>query len=314
MKKAFILIFVLLAAAFIIFLLSPDVAPDLSNLVPEPTEQARYSFSTNNIEPQPTPTSPATITPTVSFAVIGDYGDPSGPADQVADLIKSWNVDAIVTTGDNAYPSGTEQDLVNANLRYADFISECKFFPALGNHDWGQANPYTIENLPSTKYFTCLQGSRYYSAVLGDGLVKIIVLSTDSREPDVILQSDFLQRELLTPEPYKFVFTHEPPYASCEGKTSDRSRLNFVGVTAVFSGHCHLYEHLNVDGMTYIVQGAGGGGQTDQFNAYQEGSLLQYNAQKGAVLVEVTPEAAKIYFIAVDGSVIEEFYLSPTSK
>ena len=311
MKTVFILIFVLLAAAFIIFLLSPDVAPDLSNLVPEPTEQARYSFSTNNIEPQPTPTSPATITPTVSFAVIGDYGDPSGPADQVADLIKSWNVDAIVTTGDNAYPSGTEQDLVNANLRYADFISECKFFPALGNHDWGQANPYTIENLPSTKYFTCLQGSRYYSAVLGDGLVKIIVLSTDSREPDVILQSDFLQRELLTPEPYKFVFTHEPPYASCEGKTSDRSRLNFVGVTAVFSGHCHLYEHLNVDGMTYIVQGAGGGGQTDQFNAYQEGSLLQYNAQKGAVLVEVYPEAAKISFIAIDGSVIESFTLPP---
>ena len=42
----------------------------------------------------------------VTFAVIGDYGLASQNEADVANLVKSWNPDFIVTTGDNNYPDG----------------------------------------------------------------------------------------------------------------------------------------------------------------------------------------------------------------
>ena len=42
----------------------------------------------------------------VKFAAIGDYGL-AGPNElAVANLVKSWNPDFIITTGDNNYPAG----------------------------------------------------------------------------------------------------------------------------------------------------------------------------------------------------------------
>src|SRR5574341_300066 len=45
--------------------------------------------------------------PTVVFAVIGDYGTGDQVEGAVADLVKSWQPEFIITTGDNNYPSGS---------------------------------------------------------------------------------------------------------------------------------------------------------------------------------------------------------------
>ena len=77
------------------------------------------------------------------FAVIGDYGL-AGPAEEsVAELIKSWNPDLIVTTGDNNYPRGSP-DTIDQNIGqyFHEFIypykgefgpgaSSKRFFPVL---------------------------------------------------------------------------------------------------------------------------------------------------------------------------------------
>ncbi len=89
----------------------------------------------------------------VRFAVIGDWGSNSTSADDVAGMIKhaDWDVDLILTTGDNNYGQidvGHSDWETRIGARYGEFIkgrSDAKyplqtsdvqrFFPSVGNHD-----------------------------------------------------------------------------------------------------------------------------------------------------------------------------------
>src|SRR5689334_1859227 len=86
----------------------------------------------------------------ITFAVIGDYGSAVYPEEgQVASMIHSWNPDLIITVGDNNYEDGFAADIDNnIGQYYHDFIfpytgsygagaTTNKFWPSLGNHDWG---------------------------------------------------------------------------------------------------------------------------------------------------------------------------------
>ena len=87
------------------------------------------------------------------FAVIGDYGDAGEPEADVAALVKSWNPEFIITTGDNNYPSGAAETIdENIGQYYHEFISlpgtygegadTNRFFLSC-NHDWqAWAQPY----------------------------------------------------------------------------------------------------------------------------------------------------------------------------
>lgn len=308
-KLAYSLLFLLFGVSALLF---------IRLLFPSNAAGQSIEVSVSDINATPTmlqelPVAPPPFQP-VKIAVVGDFGDPSpSPADTVASLIKSWNVDAVVTTGDNNYPNGNLDDFQSHTYaHYVQFIDKQMFFPTLGNHDWGypDSNSYTADNLPSSQYFSYLpENRRYYSVVLGNGLVKIIVLDTDRREPDLAGQGSFLQQELSTGEPYKLVFTHEPPFSSCDGKDTSRSDFPYQewGATALFSGHCHLYEHLVINGFNYVIQGAGGGGQTDNFGAIHPESVTRYNAAKGAVLVTADTQNLTVKFIDVNGTEIESF-------
>ena len=81
----------------------------------------------------------------VHFAVIKDFGVDNSAELSVAALIKSWNPEFIVTTGDNSCTSYPIDD--NVGRYFADFIGNYKglhgpgspinrFFPSLGNHDY----------------------------------------------------------------------------------------------------------------------------------------------------------------------------------
>src|SRR5882724_11291597 len=85
---------------------------------------------------------------TIRFAVTGDYGDDTTAERDVANLVKSWNPDFVITVGDNNYPDGTASS-IDANIgqyyhsfifpytgTYGDGATTNRFFPCLGNHDW----------------------------------------------------------------------------------------------------------------------------------------------------------------------------------
>jgi hypothetical protein len=88
---------------------------------------------------------------TVTFAVFGDYGSSTPAATQVADLVKSWAPDFIITTGDNIYGDiavGSPDWELYIGARYGQFMKGRgdgkypnqtspvqRFFPSVGNHD-----------------------------------------------------------------------------------------------------------------------------------------------------------------------------------
>jgi len=97
----------------------------------------------------------------LTVGVIGDYGAAyAGGASfsneqAVANLIKSWNPDFIITTGDNNYPYG-EASTIDTNIGqfFHEYIypyvgtfgagaASNRFFPSIGNHEW----PFGVSGL-----------------------------------------------------------------------------------------------------------------------------------------------------------------------
>src|SRR3982750_3175768 len=57
------------------------------------------------------------------FAVIGDYGSAGEAERDVANEVKSWNPDFIITAGDNNYENGSASTIdQNVGQYYHDFI------------------------------------------------------------------------------------------------------------------------------------------------------------------------------------------------
>src|SRR2546426_179663 len=71
----------------------------------------------------------------VRFAVIGDYGYAGQAELDVANLVRSWNPNFIITTGDNNYESGSASTIdQNIGQYYHSFI-----FPYVGKYGAGSS-------------------------------------------------------------------------------------------------------------------------------------------------------------------------------
>ena len=84
---------------------------------------------------------------TAHFGVIGDFGFAGTPEADVANLVKSWNPEFILTVGDNNYDTGSAATIdANIGQYYHEFIGDYtgsygagsatnRFIASLGNHD-----------------------------------------------------------------------------------------------------------------------------------------------------------------------------------
>ena len=126
-----------------------------------------------------------------------DFGSNDANEQDVANLVKSWNPDFIVTVGDNNYPDG-EAATIDANVGkyYHEFIhpytgtygagaTTNRFWPVIGNRDWENQSGPKLQ--PYFDYFTLPNNERYYDFVQGP--VHFFMLDSDSREPDGITAS-----------------------------------------------------------------------------------------------------------------------------
>ncbi|MDD2694426.1 MAG: metallophosphoesterase [Anaerolineales bacterium] len=269
----------------------------------------------------PAPSLTPTPEPLVRFAIIGDYGSGDQNAQAVADLVKSWLPDFILTTGDNNYPSGSASSIdQNIGQFYHEYIYPYtgeygpggevnRFFPTLGNHDWLELNAQ-----PYLDYFTLPGNERYYD--VGWEPVHVFAMDSDSNEPDGVgastIQAQWLQERLASSsQPWKIVTMHQPPYSSGLHGSIDWAQWPYKtwGADVVIGGHDHVYERLIIDGFPYFVNGLGGG-EIYYFNAPLEGSQVRYAANYGAVLGIATPHELTLQFITVTGEVIDTFTLT----
>ncbi len=260
--------------------------------------------------------------PLFKFAIIGDYGEATRPNEAaVANLVKSWNVELIITTGDNNYPNGADSTIDNnIGQFYQEFIYpytgsygsgsptlENRFFPSLGNHDWNTAGA-----VPYLNYFSLHGNERYYDFVKGN--VHFYAVDSDSNEPDGTsassIQASWLQDRLAnSPEPLKIVYFHHAPYSSgnVHGSTIYmRWPFEAWGASAVFGGHDHTYERLTVGGIPYFVNGLGGA-SIYGFGSPLAESQVRYSGNYGAMLVEVYNNKAIFKFININNQVIDSY-------
>ena len=296
--------------------------------------------NTTTVEPTPTPTpTPTTAlpdtpfpiaTPTplpVRFAVIGDYGLAGETAEAVADLVKGWEPDFIITTGDNNYPIGSAETIDgNIGRYYADYIhpytgefgsgspaepveAQNRFFPSLGNHDWDAPG---IE--PYLAYFTLPGNERYYDFTWGP--LHLFALNTDSREPDGVsaasVQASWLEAGLAASDlPWKVVYGHLSPYSS--GTHGSIAWMDWPfqswGATVLLAAHDHLYERIMRDGFPYIINGLGGGPRYT-FEEIVPGSEVRYRDNHGAMLVTADYQQITFQFFTINGELIDDYNIT----
>jgi hypothetical protein len=252
----------------------------------------------------------------VRIAVLGDYGN-AGPAEQqVAELVDDFQPDFVVTTGDNNYPLG-QAETIDQNIgqyfseliypykgSYGSSATHNRFFPTLGNHDWGTpgAQPYL-------DYFSLPGNERYYDVVWGN--VHFFAIDSDVNEPDGIgpdsIQAQWLKRGLAaSTSVFDVVAMHHPPYSS--GSHGNQTALQWPyadwGAELVLAGHDHCYERIERDGITYVVSGLGGR-SIYAFGLPVEGSVLRYNGQYGIALLEADARELSLAFFTVDHELID---------
>ncbi|MEW6241109.1 MAG: metallophosphoesterase, partial [Chloroflexota bacterium] len=256
----------------------------------------------------------------IRFAVIGDYGRAGSSELDVANLVKSWDPDFIITTGDNNYPDGSAATIdQNIGQYYHEFIfpymgaygagaATNRFFPSLGNHDWNTTNAQ-----PYLDYFTLPGNERYYDFVRGP--VHFFVVDSDSYEPSGItstsLQAAWLQNALAaSTSPWNLVYLHHAPYSSGEHGSNTTLQWPYAawGADAVLAGHDHTYERIFRDGIVYFVNGLGGR-SIYSFGAPVTGSQFRYNEDYGAMLVDATEVQVTFEFINRTGELIDSYVL-----
>jgi hypothetical protein len=262
--------------------------------------------------------------------MIGDFGSLESPSQWVADTVKSWDPDFIVTVGDNNQHYSVEQDYDLAVGRhwhqyvkdypgiYGEGSDTQRFFPALGNHDW----PY-LENYQA--FFSLPGNERYYDFVQGD--VQFFVVNSNEQEPDGVsatsTQAMWLKKGLAeSASAFQIVVMHHPPFTSGVPYGSNET-LQWPyaewGADAVLTGHEHLYERLEVGGIPYFTIGTGGGSNLYDFGEPIPESRVRYNGFYGAMHVTADSESMTFEFYsaeipgAIPSQLIDRYTIEPTS-
>jgi cell division septation protein DedD len=252
------------------------------------------------------------------IAVIGDYGcqpgtDCGSASSQqevpVANMVHSWNPDAIFTVGDNSYETATAIDVPLDQKPYAADVQAGRFYWTPGNHDW-LTNPDT----PSTSYFA---RPNHYVAHLGGGLTDVFVTDMNGQDPDgdsaTSKQAAQYRADVAASTAvWKITTDHQAFYSSGEHGTNTYTHWAILPAIDLFlSGHDHDFEHLVEGGKNFVVDGVGGK------NLYVvcatgciPGSLWHDDKHFGAVRLTITTNTLQVEYIALGGTVEHSFVLS----
>ncbi len=238
-----------------------------------------------------------------TIAVIGDFGSGTDDERAVADLVISLAPSAVVTVGDNVYSDAGYESLVGDY--YRPFVNAQTFFPATGNHDYSQG----IANFDA--YFSYLNGQRTYR--VSRGPIDFFVLDGDAAISSDTRNATMEWLRMQAGEstaPFKVVAVHYPPFSSGDqhGSSPDM-QWDFagMGINLVIAGHDHIYERIETDGVTYVVNGSGGKGLYACSSPRVAGSIVCDDSHFGALLLSASDSQLTARMIATDGTVIDEF-------
>jgi Ca2+-binding RTX toxin-like protein len=247
------------------------------------------------------------------FAAFGDFGDAETSGEQaIAAMVDAWNVDFILTVGDNIYDLSSFDESVGQH--YADYIGNYsgaygagseinRFFPTLGNHDYSDAGLAAWQN-----FFTLPDNERYYDFQIGS--VRFFALNSNLAEPDGTTSSSvqgqwFSDAIAASQADFNVVAFHHTPYLPPDysGNHTAATYMQWdwegAGVDSIFVGHVHDFARMNRDDngdgtqLPYVLTGLGG-----------------RDAKLGASLVTVFDDGMLIEFYRQDGALLDSYFVA----
>jgi hypothetical protein len=238
------------------------------------------------------------------IGVLGDFGVDANPVRQVVKAMGRFNsgrpLDAVFTTGDNAYCCGTAEQADFAWRMLAPLrLAGTPIYAALGNHD-----VRTGDGAPLLARF---HARRWYTAEVGP--VQFVVL--DSNQVTSTTQLTFLKSVLAKPRPgsFRVVLFHHPGWA-CSAHGPDANVVKYwlplfgTKVDLVLAGHNHSYERFTSgSGTPYVTTGGGGAPLYSSAAAACRGSgrLAFLKTAHHALRLTATETSLRLDAIGVDG-------------
>lgn len=280
-----------------------------------------------------------------TFAVFGDYGSGNANELAVANMVKSWNPDFLIPVGDHNYSNDWsvgsavwtqrvgnyygDYILGRADNRYPEQTSAIqRFFPVPGNHDSGPStanggdlssyleylhlNPGGTPRLPAGVHETF---KSYYKFTWGN--MEFYMIDADNAVVNSALANEqrlWLKEQIAaSTAQWKFAAWHQPAYSS-SAVHGNHSMMqwgaDWTGLTAIFCGHDHIYERLNVGhGVTQFVSGLGGA-SIYSLGAAKPESVFRYNADYGSMRVTAGSAGVRFEFLAANapgGTIIDSY-------
>jgi hypothetical protein len=203
-----------------------------------------------------------------TFIVFGDTRSSSDAHRRLIERIRNEVPDFVLGTGDLVDEGHDLRQWQTFFDVEGPLLRDNVFFPALGNHD-RQGQGRTADNY--RMWFSLPDNGadpeRSYAYTWGNA--RFVVLDSNAHSFALTDQTEWLERELAAARQdprlrHIFVVMHHPPFSiSLHGGQRDlRERwtplFERYDVTAVFSGHDHVYSRGEVNGVRYIVSGGGG--------------------------------------------------------
>lgn len=215
--------------------------------------------------PPPTTPPPTTPPPTGSVLVgaAGDISNNNSTDVATANRIIARNPAAVLTLGDNQYPSGSLSDYLNDyDKSWGAFKS--KTYPVPGNHEYGTSGASGYFN-----YFGSRAPAPYYAFTLGDW--RLFAMNS---EVSFSTQTTWLRDGLAADNhTCELAYWHKPRYSSSTSHGSNSTYDPWFdlaansGVDLILNGHVHDYERFaqmnasgaaSASGVREIVAGTGG--------------------------------------------------------
>ena len=225
----------------------------------------------------------------VRFWVTGDQGYPNVVQNQVRDAALAWArqhargsakkplFDFWITTGDNAYKSGSNKQFQAGFFEpYKSILRNTPVWPAYGNHDSRRWVFFDIFTFPTNAESGGVPSGteHYYSFDYAN--IHFVMLDTQDADHDTEGKMlSWLKKDLKeSRQQWLVAFFHHPPYTKgshdSDNKRDSGGRLITVrknilpvleqaGVDLVVSGHSHMYERSELINCHY--------GLSDSFNS-----------------------------------------------
>ena len=253
-----------------------------------------------------------------AFVVVGDSRDGVEAHRRVLERMAQETPAFVVGTGDMVDEGGNEdqwQDFFDVEGRA---LRDAVFWPALGNHD-RQGRGRTADAYRA--YFSLPENGgdseRYYAFTYATA--RFLVLDSNANSFALTDQTAWLERALIAARQdpqvrHIFVVMHHPAFSvSLHGGSVDvRERwtplFEKYQVSAVFSGHDHVYERAEYDGIRYFVSGGGGAplySRRPQPNPVDAAAVKKLERTFHYLRVNVAGERIEVTGVRPDGTVIE---------